>query len=118
MTLEAYPNDDDQRALLSAWQVLAASGVAAAPAGYDLTTLAAAVYARGWAYRIDRAAGGFQAEIRPQQNGTTQPLVAEVGWTADVALAFALAQVLLRQAERGGHPLELTGQIEKATLAD
>ena len=114
---EAYPNDDDQRALLSAWQVLAASGVEAAPSGYDLTTLAAAVYARGWAYRIDRAAGGFQAEIRPHRDATTQPLVAEAGWTADVALAFALAQALLRQAERGGHPL-LTEQIQKATSAD
>ena len=45
MTPEHYPNDDDQRALLEAQEVLAASGVAAAPSGYDLTTLAAAVYA-------------------------------------------------------------------------
>lgn len=118
MTFETYPNDDDQRALLSAWQVLAVSGVPAAPSGYDLTTLAAAVYARGWAYRIDRAAGGFQAEIRPQQNGTTQPLVAEIGWTADVALAFALAQALLRDAERRGQPLELTEQIGTTLPAD
>ena len=118
MTQEAYPNDDDQRSLSSAWQVLAASGVPSAPSGYDLTTLAAAVYARGWAYRIDRAAGGFQAEIRSQQNGATQPLVAEIGWTADVALAFALAQVLLRDAERRGQPIELTEQIEFAVPSD
>jgi len=118
MTQEAYPNDDDRRSLSSAWQVLAASGVPAAPSGYDLTTLAAAVYARGWAYRIDRAAGGFQAEIRSQQNGATQPLVAEIGWTADVALAFALTQVLLRDAERRGQPIELTEQIEFAVPSD
>ena len=105
MTQESYPNDDDQRALLNARQVLAASGVAAAPSGYDLTTLAAAIYARGWAYRIDRAAGSFQAEIRPQRDGTTQPFVAEVGWTAEVALTFALTQALLRQAERSGQPI-------------
>ena len=105
MTTEAYPNDDDQRALLIAQQVLSASGVTAAPSGYDLTTLAAAVYARGWAYRIDRSAGSFQAEIRAQRDGATQPLVAESGWTADVALAFALAQALVRQAERRGQPL-------------
>ena len=108
--LELYPNDDDQCALLEAEQVLAASGVAAAPSGYDLTTLAAAVYARGWAYRIDRSAGSFQAEIRPQRDGATQPLGIKSGWTADVALAFALAHVLLRQAERGGQPLHPVGK--------
>jgi hypothetical protein len=107
MTLELYPNDDDQRSLLEAQQILAASGVTVTPSGYDLTTLAAAVYARGWAYRIDRAAGSFQAEIRAQQNGANQPLGAKSGWTADVALAFALAHALVRQAERSGHPLSL-----------
>ena len=100
MTLEHYPNDDDQSALLEAQQVLAASGVAPAPSGYDLTTLAAAVYARGWAYRIDRSAGSFQAEIRAQRDGANQPLGSKSGWTADVALAFALAHALLRQTER------------------
>jgi hypothetical protein len=107
MTLELYPNDDDHRALLEAQDVLAASGVAAPTSGYDLTTLAAAVYARGWAYRIDRAAGSFQAEIRPQRDGANQPLGIKSGWTADVALAFALAHALLRQAERSGQPLSL-----------
>ena len=107
MTLELYPNDDDQRSLLEAQQILAASGVAAPPSGYDLTTLAAAVYARGWAYRIDRAAGSFQAEIRAQQNGANQPLGAKSGWTADVALAFALAHAIERQAERSGQPLSV-----------
>ncbi len=107
MTLELYPNDDDHRALLEAQDVLAASGVAAPASGYDLTTLAAAVYARGWAYRIDRAAGSFQAEIRPHRDGANQPLGIKSGWTADVALAFALAQAILRQAERSGQSLSL-----------
>ena len=117
MTLELYPNDDDQRALLEAEQVLAASGVVAPPSGYDLTTLAAAVYARGWAYRIDRAAGSFQAEIRPQQNGANQPLGIKSGWTADVALAFALAQALLRQAERNGELPHLLAKVGNVTPA-
>ena len=108
MMLELYPNDDDQLALLEAQRILAASGVAPPPSGYDLTTLAAAVYARGWAYRIDRAAGSFQAEIQPQRDGATQPLGIKSGWTADVALAFALAQAILRQAERSGQSLPLT----------
>ena len=111
MTLDHYPNDDDQRALLEAEQVLAASGVAAPTAGYDLTTLAAAVYARGWAYRIDRSAGSYQAEIRPQRDGATRPLGTKSGWTADVALAFALAHALLRQAERSGRPLHPAAKI-------
>ena len=116
MTLELYPNDDDQRALLEAEQVLAASGVVAAPTGYDLTTLAA-VYARGWAYRIDRAAGSFQAEIRPQLDGANQPLGTKAGWTADVALAFALAHALLRQAERTGELPHLVAKIGNVTPA-
>ena len=111
MTLEPYPNDDDQLALLEAQRILAASGVAAPPSGYDLTTLAAAVYARGWAYRIDRSAGSFQAEIRPQRDGATQPLGTKAGWTADVALAFALAHALLRQAERSGQSLHPAAKI-------
>jgi hypothetical protein len=96
---------------LEAQQILAASGVAAAPSGYDLTTLAAAVYARGWAYRIDRVAGSFQAEIRPQWDGANQPLGIKSGWTADVALAFALAHALQRQAERSGQPLPVATKL-------
>jgi hypothetical protein len=115
MTIELYPNDDDQLALLEAQRILAASGVAAPSAGYDLTTLAAAVYARGWAYRIDRAAGSFQAEIRPQRDGANQPLGIKSGWTADVALAFALAQAILRQAERSGQSLSLATKIGNVT---
>jgi hypothetical protein len=117
MTLEHYPNDDDQRALLEAQQVLAASGVEAAASGYDMTTLASAVYACGWAYRIDRTAGSFQAEILPQQNGATQPLGIKSGWTAEVALAFALAHALLRQAERGGQPPLPVAKIGNPTPA-
>lgn len=110
MSLELYPNDDDQRALMEAEEVLAASGVAAAPAGYDLTTLAAAVYARGWAYRIDRSNGSFQAEIRPQRDSANQALGTKSGWTADIALAFALAHALQRQAERRSRPPHPVGK--------
>ncbi len=117
MTLDHYPNDDDQRALSEAEHVLAAAGVAAPASGYDLTTLAAAVYAHGWAYRIDRAAGSFQAEIRPQRDGATQPLGIKSGWTAVVALAFALAQALLRQAERSGQLPHLVAKIGNITPA-
>ena len=100
MTIELYPNDDDQLALLEAQRILAASGVAAPSAGYDLTTLAAAVY---------------QAEIRPQRDGANQPLGIKSGWTADVALAFALAQAILRQAERSGQSLSLATKIGNVT---
>lgn len=120
MMLETYPNDDDRRALGGAHDLLAEAGVAAGPAGYDLATLAAAAYAHGWAYRIDRASGtaGYRAEIRPQQGATTQPFVAGVGWTPEVALAFALAQALVRRARLAGHPLPTTAEPEKATAAE
>jgi len=67
---------------------------------YDVDTLAAAFYAQGWAYRIDRAAGhpGYRAELRRQGGTALQPFASAVGWELDVALTFALAQAVSGRA--------------------
>jgi hypothetical protein len=59
---------------------LAGHGVASSDQGYDLSALAAAVYARGWSYSIDRAGGDFRA--------------VGIGWSMEAALAFALDKAL------------------------
>jgi hypothetical protein len=101
MTVEPYPNDADLQELADAHTHLAIVGVAAGPAGYDVSTLAAAAYDHGWAYRIDRAAGvlGYRVEIRPQSGAALQPFVSAVGWAPEVALTFALSQALSRRTE-------------------
>lgn len=101
MTIAPYPNENDLHALGGVHDLLAALGVAPGPGGYDLTTLAAAIYAHGWAYDIDLGGGGYQAGIRPQTAQTQQPSVAGVGWTPEAALAFALAQALTRRGTVG-----------------
>ena len=96
MTREPYPNDDDLQTLAGAHDFIAARGVAAGPRGYDLATLAAAVYAHGWAYGIDRTVGAadYRAEIRAQRAQTHRPAGVGIGWTPEAALAIALAQAL------------------------
>ena len=100
MTFEPYPNDDDRRQLVEAQDLLATSQIMTGRSSYDVDTLAAAVYAQGWAYRIDRAAGisGYRVELRPQHGTALQPFASAVGWDLDVALTFALAQAVSGRA--------------------
>jgi hypothetical protein len=91
-----YPNEVDLRALDVAHGQLAANGVAPGANGYDLDTLAAATYGKGWSYRIDRSAGalGYQAELHQQSGPTRHALGSAVGWETAVALTFALCNVI------------------------
>jgi hypothetical protein len=93
MSSDPYPSAGDTHELAAAHEVLAAHGVPAGASGYDLTTLAAAVYAAGWSYRIDRAMGmpGFEAEVRLRDGVTSHRAM---GWEPAVALAFALNTAL------------------------
>src|SRR5690349_5181696 len=90
MSSDPYPSAGDIHELAAAHAVLAAHGVLAGASGYDLTTLAAAVYAAGWSYRIDRAMGmpGFEAEVRLRDGVTSHRAM---GWEPAAALAFALS---------------------------
>ena len=101
MSVEPYPNDEDLQALTEAQELLATAGIAPRPSGYDIDTLAAAIYRHGWSYRIDRAAGllGYRAELRPQGGAALRPMVTAVGWEPEVAVALALARVLSQRAQ-------------------
>ena len=96
MKHEPYPSADDLRTLAGAHDLIASRGVAAGPRGYDLATLAAAVYANGWAYGIDRTVGAadYRAEIRVERARTHRSAGVGIGWTPEAALAIALAQAL------------------------
>jgi hypothetical protein len=98
VTLTPYPDDTDLRDLAEAHERLRTQGIEPGPDGYSMDALAAATYARGFMYRIDRATGigGYRVELRLQRGAATQPFVAGVGWEPGVALAFALDQALLR----------------------
>ena len=71
---------------------MAAHGVASTETGYDLSKLAAAVYARGWTYSIDRAGGDFRATVEQSSRDHEQFRAVGIGWTLEAALAFALAK--------------------------
>jgi len=72
-------------------EALAKHGVGSADTSYDLTLLAAAVYARGWSYDIDRTGGDFRATIN-QSGELGQFRAVGMGWSLEAALAFALAR--------------------------
>ncbi|MDQ2654526.1 MAG: hypothetical protein M3Z20_15960 [Chloroflexota bacterium] len=93
MSSDPYPSAGDTHELAAAHEILTTHGVLVGASGYDLTTLAAAVYAAGWSYRIDRAMGmpGFEAEVRLRDGVTSHRAM---GWEPEVALAFALSTAL------------------------
>jgi hypothetical protein len=89
-----YPNDAERNALDSAHATLTEYGVLPGPKGYDVPTLAARVYANGWAYSIDRLGPQFRAAIRPGTEDVHSFHVVELGWSADVAMVLALVKAL------------------------
>jgi hypothetical protein len=104
VTSDLYPGESDLHELAAAHARLATHGVFAGDDGYDLATLAAAVYREGWSYRIDRVVGllGYEAEVR-RQDGSVRHL--GMGWDSAVALAFALSSAFAaRSAFPPSHP--------------
>ena len=94
MSTDDYPNDAERAVLLSAHARLSEYGVVPGPQGYDVSTIAASVYANGWAYSIDRLGPQFRAEIRPRTEDIHAFHVVELGWSAEVAMALALVKAL------------------------
>ena len=94
MSTDDYPNDAERAVLLSAHATLSEYGVVPGPQGYDVSTIAARVYANGWAYSIDRLGPQFRAEIRPRTEDIHAFHVVELGWSAEVAMALALVKAL------------------------
>ena len=94
MSIDEYPNDDDRAVLSTAHATLSEHGVMPGPQGYDVSTIAARVYASGWAYSIDRLGPQFRAEIRPGTEDLHTFHIVELGWSAEVAMALALVKAL------------------------
>ena len=98
--------------LENAHAALKEHGIAEGRHGYDLTTLAAAVYGKNWSYGIDLETGSYQAVIRTGSAGSNQSsvsarssrvrddLVSAYGETPEDALAFALVDAIGRSASR------------------
>lgn len=100
-----YPNEDDLASLSGVHAVLAEHGVApAAAGGYDLATLAAAIYARGWSYDIDRAGGDFRASVNQSSGDLGQFHAVGLGWSLEAALAFALEKAFSLAQRRQALP--------------
>lgn len=94
MSRDEYPNDAERTDLSKAHDSLRDQGLPPGPRGYDVATIAAWIYANGWVYGIDRLGDSYRAEIRPTPNGHRTFHVVEMGWTADVAMVFALTKAL------------------------
>jgi len=94
MTSASEPTRMEILALRVAEERLEDLGVEVGPNGYDLNSLALAIYRIGGSYSIDRAGGSFFAEIRPQQPLQVVPRSDGVGWDPVSALVFALVQAL------------------------
>jgi hypothetical protein len=90
ITTNPYPNEADLNDLKAVHEALAQYGVVSADGGYDVSTLAAAIYAHGWSYDIDRAGGDFRASVNQSSGDLGQFHAVGMGWSLEVALAFAL----------------------------
>lgn len=90
VTTNPYPNEEDLKDLSAVHEALARHGVEPAETGYELSTLAAAIYAHGWSYDIDRTGGDFRATVNQSSGELGQFHAVGMGWSLEVALAFAL----------------------------
>lgn len=106
VTVQVDPRTDELNELSEAHAALAELGIAPGRGGYDIATLAAAVYDHSWSYGIDLETGTYVAEIKTENPDRTrsgshqqatrvrQGQVTAYGNTPDEALAVALARAL------------------------
>ncbi len=80
-------------------------GIDSTESGHEMGQLAAAVYARGWSYNIDRVGSDFRATVLQSSRELGQFQATGVGWTMEAALAYALEKALTI-AHRRGAPIE------------
>jgi hypothetical protein len=86
--------DDEAKKLSSSHAILESHGVLEPDADYNVSTLAAAIYARRWSYNIDRSGSDFRATVTTSSETSRGLHAVGVGWSVEVALAFALANAL------------------------
>lgn len=106
MTEASHPITNELTPLSDAYATLQELGIAPGRNGYDISTLAAAVYDKKWSYGIDLETGSYVAIIKTEadQNSNQRAtrvrhgLVTAYGDTPADALAVALAQALGKTA--------------------
>jgi hypothetical protein len=86
--------DDEVDSLATLHAALEQHGIVESGAAYDAATLAASIYARGWSYSVDRSGADYQATVVITRDATHGTRVVRVGWSVEVALAFALVAAI------------------------
>lgn len=86
--------DDEVDALNTLHATLEQHEIVGSAAAYDAATLAAAIYARGWAYSVDRSGADYRATVLTTRDARHGTRVVRVGWSVEVALAFALVAAI------------------------
>jgi len=95
------PTEEEVSDLADTQKALNAFGIGSAESGHDMGQLAAAVYARGWSYTIDRLGSDYRAIVLQSSRELGQFQATGVGWTMEAALAYALEKALVIAQRRG-----------------
>ena len=93
-TTNSLPSEEEIIDLAATHDALAAFGIGSVETGHEMAVLAAAVYARGWSYTIDRLGSDFRATVSQSRREIGQFQTVGTGWTMDAALAIALQKAL------------------------
>lgn len=93
-TTNPNPSEEEVTNLAQTHQALVELGIGTAGVGLNMSVLAAAVYARGWSYNIDRLGSDFRATVSQSSRELGQFQAIGVGWSMEAALANALEKAL------------------------
>ena len=96
------PSEEEVANLILTHEALIERGIGSAGTGFEMTVLAAAVYARGWSYNIDRLGSDFRATVSQSSRELGQFQAIGVGWSMEAALAYALEKALAVVQRRQG----------------
>jgi hypothetical protein len=88
------PSEEEVTSLVRTHGALIELGIGSAGTGFEMSVLAAAVYARGWSYNIDRLGSDFRATVSQSSRELGQFQAIGVGWSMEAALAYALEKAL------------------------
>jgi hypothetical protein len=89
------PSEEEVASLILTHETLVENGIGSAGTGFEMSVLAAAVYARGWSYNIDRLGSDFRATVSQSSRELGQFQAIGVGWTMEAGLAYALEKALV-----------------------
>jgi hypothetical protein len=99
-TTDLTPSAEEIAKLALTHVALGALGVGSSAKGYDMTSLAAAVYARGWTYDIDRVGSDYRATVSQSSRELGQFHAIGFGWSIEAALAYGLEKAFETASRR------------------